>query len=165
MAAIRYSPQVASYKLKMDLYEFLDRALKGEVRLVLPTMGDVYYAEPGMIQAYLNSLSSDGRPQEGALPLDVEQAELERFSLTLGPGKWPSSLPFMDPDHPCFAPELEAAVSAWAALFSAGDNSKLNPPEQLKRWLKQHRQTLSKAAIERLSIVANYRKSRGPKKN
>lgn len=162
MAAIRYSPQVAAHKLKMDVYEFLDRALQGEVAMVFPTMGGGSRADPDMIQGYLNCLS-EGIPP--TMRLVVEKDELERFALTLTSDKWPGSLPFMEPDHPCFAPELEAAVSAWAALFSAGDKSKLNPPEQIKRWLKQHRQTLSNAAIERLSIVANHKKSRGPKKN
>jgi len=162
VVAIRYSPQVAAHKLKMDVYEFLDRALKGEVAMVLPTMGGGSRADPDMIQGYLNCLSEEIRP---SVRLEVEADELERFALTLTPGKWPSALPFMDPDHPCFAPELEAAVSAWAALFSAGDNSKLNPPEQIKRWLKQYRPDLSDRAIDRLSIVANYKRLPGPKKN
>jgi hypothetical protein len=83
--------------------------------------------------------------------------------------------PFMDPEHPQFAPELEAAVQLWLDLFSekpAGAPIAKKPA--MSSWLKTNRPkaiatkdgTPSENAIERITMVANPRKTGGrPRKS
>ncbi len=77
--------------------------------------------------------------------------------------------PFMDSEHPFFAPELEAAVAVWLEMFdhkNKGDIVADKPTMAL--WLNENRETelgirekgIGKA-IDRIVIVANYRKTPG----
>jgi hypothetical protein len=83
--------------------------------------------------------------------------------------------PFMDPEHPHFAPELEAGVQLW--LDSFGDKPADAPVAKkptMANWLKLHRSEAittkdgkpSDNAIERIVMVANPRKEGGrPRKS
>lgn len=97
------------------------------------------------------------------------------FPLTLFPGRRPkviadgegdvrsTILPdYLDKNHVHFAPELEAAVSAWNALFvKKGFKSNRGVKEQIREWLEANRAELSDAAKDRISTVCNFNKSGG----
>ena len=76
---------------------------------------------------------------------------------------------YMKSDHEFFAPELEAAVSVWVALYESG-RLKLNVGHkpQSKEWLRQNydgrttgHEKLTTRAIERITIVVNPNKRGG----
>jgi hypothetical protein len=77
--------------------------------------------------------------------------------------------PFMDPEHPFFAPELEAAVAVWLEMYdhrNKGDIVAGKPT--MESWLKANRATelgiqvkSIRKAIDRIIIVANYNKTPG----
>jgi len=60
--------------------------------------------------------------------------------------------------HPCFAPELHAAVRCWAALFSR-EEAEIDRTDVLA-WLRQEYPELSKAASERIARVVTPANSR-----
>lgn len=76
-----------------------------------------------------------------------------------------SSWPFMKKDHKNFAPELEAAVSAWLALYSDESHSaSKGNKDRVGKWIRSNRpDALSKArddgskAIARIATVINPR--------
>jgi hypothetical protein len=83
--------------------------------------------------------------------------------------------PFMNPGHPHFAPELEAAVQLWHELFSEqpADVSVAKKPA-MASWLRANRPDAivtpdgkpSESAIERITTFANPRKEGGrPRKS
>ena len=98
-----------------------------------------------------------------ALKLEVEQAQ--RKSLP----------PYMRTDHPYFSVELEAAVSAWIALYGEGTLvQKHAQKKQLAHWIREHYKSQKKAgtnmplfgaeAVNRISMVANSNKTGGTPK-
>lgn len=57
--------------------------------------------------------------------------------------------------HPCFAPELHAAVACWQALFAeAGASVTRIRKADILAWLQRHHPNLSRAAMERIALVA-----------
>lgn len=73
--------------------------------------------------------------------------------------------PFMKKDHPNYAPELEAAVSAWIALYGRGENKKRGAGELVPDWLTKHRPEAGKStkAKDRITAVVTpeHRKTGG----
>ena len=63
-----------------------------------------------------------------------------------------------DPKSKTYPIELELACQAWRAVSST--NGKGTPKERIKKWLKDNTD-LSKSAIERVSIVTNWKKVGG----
>lgn len=86
------------------------------------------------------------------------ESELEKAKHTALP-------PYMKSEHTFFAPELEAAVSAWMGLFQDGRfDAALGSKEQLEFWLQEHRSrplptgdSFSDKAIGRIAAVATPR--------
>jgi len=86
------------------------------------------------------------------------------------------SRPYLNPDHKCFSPELEAAIVVWLAKYeNVNDDEKVIAKKPaLESWLKENRKDVvindsgevSKRALERIVMVANPSKEGGrPSKN
>jgi len=56
-------------------------------------------------------------------------------------------------EHPCFAPELHAALACWQVLFADATSPALIKKADILTWLHQHHPNFSKAAIERIALV------------
>ena len=69
------------------------------------------------------------------------------------PGKIP---PLTAPhqEHPCFAPELHAALACWHALCADAPSPASIRKTDMMAWLQQHHPELSRAANERIALVA-----------
>lgn len=81
-----------------------------------------------------------------------------------------NAMPFMNPAHPFFSPELEASVTAWLEHYSqksAGHMVAKKP--KLEQWIKDNRAQavcqpngeISKSALERIVMVVNPDKQGG----
>ena len=74
---------------------------------------------------------------------------------------------YLDPNHHSFAPELEAAVSAWVALYDSGQcKNNLGHKDQITKWVQANRkeQKFTAAALDRIASVANHNKKGGAPK-
>lgn len=56
-------------------------------------------------------------------------------------------------EHPCFAPELQAALACWQALFADATSPTMIRKADMLAWLRQHHPDLSQAAMERIALV------------
>jgi hypothetical protein len=76
---------------------------------------------------------------------------------------------YMDSEHSLFAPELEAAISAWMDLFASGEDIKNKGKASktlIRKWLKENRSNLTTAAMERIEVLSNpqaYKAGGAPK--
>lgn len=69
---------------------------------------------------------------------------------------------YLDKNHNFYAPELEAGVSAWIALYGNNLlNSKRGYIEQIETWLTKNRQNLTPTAVTRIAKVVNAKKKVG----
>lgn len=74
----------------------------------------------------------------------------------------PNFVDVLNTGHPCHPRELEAALSAWQAVFGAGHKHDGTAPKKaLDTWLKEHRPDLGGQARERITTVANPFKKGG----
>ena len=80
------------------------------------------------------------------------------------------AMPFMNSDHPYYSPELEAAVALWLDSYSDNEEGAIvRKKPALENWLKDNRSeavsqadgSVSKAALERISMVVNPNKQGG----
>ena len=72
-------------------------------------------------------------------------------------------LPGIPKDHPCFSPELHAAGNCWNALFAqAGTPATKITKAEIVAWLRQRHPELSKAAMERITLVVTPAKNGRP---
>ncbi|MDR2551008.1 MAG: hypothetical protein LBD10_12495 [Desulfobulbus sp.] len=55
-------------------------------------------------------------------------------------------------EHPCFAPELHAALACWQALFADATSPTLAGAD-IRAWLQRHYPDFSRAAMERIALV------------
>lgn len=72
-----------------------------------------------------------------------------------------NSAAYLDKNGPHFSPELEAAVSAWIALFQEGGYKNNRASKgQITAWVKKNRPQVSwsKAALDRIAGVCNPEK-------
>jgi hypothetical protein len=75
-------------------------------------------------------------------------------------------LPYLDREHPYFALELEAAVSAWMALYGSGSfKSKKSHKKELEEWIRNnYKGRFSQNALDRIVTLANPNKEGGSPK-
>lgn len=78
--------------------------------------------------------------------------------------------PYLDPNHPRYAPKLAAAINAWIAVTDPG---KVSPKKALEKWLREHAAMFGMTdddgnpinqAIEDCSKVANWQPGGGAPK-
>ncbi|WP_310599220.1 hypothetical protein [Desulfobulbus sp.] len=62
-------------------------------------------------------------------------------------------LPAPIEEHPCFAPELHAALACWQALFADAASPALIRKADTLAWLQRHYPDFSQAAMERIALV------------
>jgi hypothetical protein len=130
-----------------------------------------FWYEPGDEAIYENRIAAQAESvdaqREHLKAVVAENESLKRQLL--------DARPFMNPKHPHFAPELEAAVQLWVDLFSdkPADAPVAYTPT-MGRWLRTNRLEavrtkdgkVSNSAIERITTVANPRKEGGrPRKS
>jgi len=85
------------------------------------------------------------------------------------------SMPYLDPSHPFFSAELEAAVTCWLTHYwDKEEGDAVEKKASLERWIKKNKadvvmqpdDTLSQSAIERIAILVNPNKRGGsPRKS
>ncbi|MRR56983.1 MAG: hypothetical protein EG824_02040 [Deltaproteobacteria bacterium] len=67
--------------------------------------------------------------------------------------------PYLDPKHPYFSKKLEAAISAWLAMYGSGSfHGKRGHKAEIMKWVENNRKEkydLSNQAIEAISLVIN----------
>ena len=86
----------------------------------------------------------------------------------LFPPSTPETLPFMNPDHDHFAPELHFAITAWQALETQTIGKRGSKPV-IEEWLDTHSHAwrgdgeVSATAKDRIAVVINWRRSGAPK--
>lgn len=71
---------------------------------------------------------------------------------------------YLDPKHPYFSPEIEAAVSAWIALYDSGEYQNYRGHlDQITKWVQMNRkeQNFTAEAIKRIASVVNPNKKGG----
>lgn len=131
----------------------------GEVSMLGLKPQDLYALEDEVRQ--LDAASGAGPGAEPASPAGLAPAEA---SLP-GPAETRTVPPTAanNPDHPCFAPELEAALRCWQAL-SAPVTPGTTAPDKVAMlaWLKSQYPELSKTAMERIAVLISPRSSRPP---
>ena len=101
----------------------------------------------------------------------ITVAERDRLQEALKPKPQPTvaasedaSPPYLDSSHDYHSDALEAAVSAWMALYADGGFKKrsLGHKDQIKRWIKKHRPDIpSDYAREGIATVVNPNKDGG----
>ncbi len=101
----------------------------------------------------------------------VTAAERDRVQEALKPTPQPTvasskdaSLPYLDSSHEYYSDTLEAAVSAWMALYADGGfkEKSLAHKAQIKSWLKKHRPDIPSAyARKGTATVVNPDKKGG----
>lgn len=76
-----------------------------------------------------------------------------------------SALRCLDKSAPHFSGELEAAILAWQYASERAENSKKKPRALIVEWLKENRPQYAEGgkAFERISTLANWEKTTGPK--
>ena len=124
-----------------------------------------FWYEPGDETIYLDKLAtrreSVTEQREQLKAVLAEKEQLERDLL--------NARPFMDPEHPFFAPELEAAVAVWLEMFNHKQEGEIVADKpKMGLWLEENRHEqlgvggkgINKA-IDRIVTVANYRKIPG----
>lgn len=76
-----------------------------------------------------------------------------------------SALRCLDKSAPHFSGELEAAILAWQYASERAEESKKKPRALIVEWLKANRPQYSEGgkAFERISTLANWEKTTGPK--
>jgi hypothetical protein len=66
--------------------------------------------------------------------------------------------------HPDWPPELGIAIAAWQNARDSYKEGGDTPSKIIKEWLKVNRPALSKEAVDRIVIIANWDKTKGRKK-
>lgn len=90
----------------------------------------------------------------GVVTIGVRIVNEEWKKLFIADDAEVAAWPFMNRDHQNFAPELEAAVSAWIALYGTGESNKRGAGELVPDWLTKHRPEASKSAKAKDRITA-----------
>ncbi len=81
--------------------------------------------------------------------------------------------PYLDPDHPCYAPKLAAAVAAWTAVTAEENRAIGTPKQRMETWLKKNAANfgllkpdgkVNEQGISDISKVANWKPEGGAAK-
>ena len=125
-----------------------------EVRQVNP-------ADGGMVRLHEARLV-----RRGTHYVTAEERDRVLKKLTPEPAKDESKTgaPYLDPSHPDYSYTLEAAISAWMAMYVEGGFVKKSTGEkaQIEAWLETHRTKVgSDHAREAIARVVNPRKEGG----
>lgn len=91
-------------------------------------------------------------------PFDLAGLIAEKVSFVPATSGWDG----FDEDSRTYPLELDAAFQGWRAI-SSGSSDSDNPKELIRRWVKENYPALSQKALERISLVTNWRKAPGRK--
>lgn len=167
----RFSPEADGEIAVADLLRWIDETT---VPAPKPDAADFRLDSPDFIaEARAEALqAAQERDQARARADMLEQekdallGELEELRERLGEIEQrqviPNFVDVLNTAHRCHPRELEAALSAWQAVFGAGrEHDGTAPKKALDTWLKVHRPDLGNQARERITIVANPFKKGG----
>jgi len=93
-------------------------------------------------------------PSIGELQARIRQLETDRDNA------WDQ----FEPNSSFYPRELDIAFQAWRAVCNESPASKGTPRQRLERWIRNGYPDLLTEEVERIAIVANFRKQRGKKK-
>ncbi|SFC31772.1 hypothetical protein SAMN05660479_01477 [Microbulbifer thermotolerans] len=100
---------------------------------------------------------------EALLQADEETSHLEAaIGATTAKATEQRDHPAKNPDHPCYAPELHAAIEVWESLYLNGKKPEhLDHTTAVKAWFKDNWSELSATAItKRLAPVTNTKSNK-----
>ncbi len=119
--------------------------------------------------AVIRSWPSPFRAGQFLSAIDTLKGEIKRLESELAKTRNEMTPPYLRRDHAHYAIELAAAVRTWIAISGSGEfDGKHAAKPLLESWLNEHgkeltetRTGLSNAAVRRIAVVANPRKSGG----
>ena len=150
---------------KTDKY-FVDRGELGRLLLKSGQVLPKFWYGSEDVNIFGDQLS---RNSEALTDMKVQVSELLEENKFLK-AQLSDAMPFMNPDHPCYTQELEAAVALWLELYSDKEEGAIlckGPARE--SWLKNNRPeavcqangSISQTALERVSMVTNPNKKGG----